>query len=324
MVTFGFIGCGEMARHHAKVVQALGHEIGAVVSRPNSARLGDFARDFHIPRTYTDWQAMVRDESLDALIVATSWNQTETLAADVIQTGLPVLIEKPLALSTAKATAILAQAKAFTSQVMVGYNRRFYDFVPQLKQRLETRSLLSITLDCPDAFRADLERFGPELQPFGLLYKTSHWVDLLLYLVGSVEVIQVFRRNSQLLAYDALFQTPGGIPVHFQAHFDAPALISVTFHFEDTICQLRPMEIMRVYDGLTCLEESGLVPIRRFEPRVIDEQRTDVTYKPGLVNQLRHFIETCVEQRAISRCGCTLEEAVRVTALCEQIAGVGG
>ena len=92
---FGFIGCGAAARHHADVVRALGHSVWTVAARKGSPRLAPFARDYGAERSYEDFRKMLEAERLDALVVAASWDQTELLAEEVVQSGVPALIEKP-------------------------------------------------------------------------------------------------------------------------------------------------------------------------------------------------------------------------------------
>ena len=115
MLRFGFIGCGNAARHHADVVKALGHQIYAVSARVSSPNIDSFGRDYSVSRKFSDWREMLVHGKLDALLMATSWEQTELIAKDVIQAGVPVLIEKPLALSSVKVKEILSDTKCLTS-----------------------------------------------------------------------------------------------------------------------------------------------------------------------------------------------------------------
>lgn len=321
MIRFGLIGCGNAARLHADVIRALGHEIAAVCARPNSPRLPVFARDFGVPRTFTDWRAMVESRSLDALVIAVSWDQTEHLAADVVRAGVPVLIEKPLALSSQRAEEIAESAGANAPRVMVGFNRRFYDFIPQMKQTIETAMPVAAELHCPDAFHAELAQDGDRVLAHRLVHKTSHWLDLAQYLLGRLRVVDMVRGGRGHSVYSGLLQTSQGIPVHLYVHFGAPATTALVFHFDEFICRLSPAEVYRRYEGMEVLEPTPEVPYRRYQPRIVDEQVTDARFKPGFLNQMRHFIETCVERRSVERRGCTLQEACELTRLCEVVRG---
>jgi len=321
MLRFGFIGCGNAARHHADVVKALGHQIYAVSARVSSPNIDSFGRDYSVSRKFSDWREMLVHGKLDALLMATSWEQTELIAKDVIQAGVPVLIEKPLALSSVKVKEILSDTRAFQDQVMVGYSRRFYDFIPRLEDIIGSHPLISVGLNCPDSFQDNLKRYGEMLREHILIYKTSHWLDLLMYLLGSVEIVEMYRRDEGTPAYNGILQSSTRVPILFQANFDAPSQISLTFNFEGFICQLRPVEILRIYEGMFLLEETRETPYRRYEPKLKEEQITDFRYKPGFLNQIRHFIEACIEKKSNKNRGCSLQEALQVTQLCEAIRG---
>ncbi len=321
MLRFGFIGCGNVARYHADVVRALGHKIYGVAAKAGSPRIDSFAREYQVSRKFNDWRSMLAEGGLDAVIMATSWDQTGLLAKGVIQSGLPVLIEKPLALTSQKVKEIMESTRKFQDQVMIGFNRRFYDFVPRLKEMIATYPLLSVELHCPDSFQRNLEGSGEALRGHILIYKTSHWLDLLMHLLGDVRMVAMYRRTGVVPAYNGILEASGNIPVHFHANFDAPSQVSLTLNFEKFICHLRPLEVLRIYEGISVDEETREVPYRRYEPTLREEQRTDFHYKPGFLNQIRHFVDVCVEKRERNNRGCTLPEALRVTELCEAIRG---
>lgn len=321
MLKFGFIGCGGIARHHADAVGALGHQIYAVAARANSANIDSFACDYQVSRKFSDWKEMLAHGKLDALVVATSWDNTESIAKEIIQARLPVLIEKPIALSSRKVKEILAEVGEVQDRVMVGYNRRFYDFIPRLKEIIGSHSLVSVELNCPDSHQDNIKHYGERLREHILVYKTSHWLDLLIYLLDRVQIVKMYRRSEKIPAYNGMLESSGGIPIHFQANFDAPSQISLTLNFESFICQLRPIEVLRIYEGMRLLDETCEVPYRRYEPKLKEEQITDSKYKPGFLNQIRHFIEVCVKKETKEGRGCSLREALQVTELCEGIRG---
>jgi predicted dehydrogenase len=292
-----------------------------VAARINSPNIDCFASDYQIAHKFRDWREMAIQGKLDALIVATSWEGTGSVATEVIQAGVPVLIEKPLALSSGKVGEILSATREFHNQVMVGYNRRFYDFIPRLKDMIGAYPLMSIELNCPDGFEESVKRYGEMVREHILVYKTSHWLDLLMCLVGSVEVVAMYRKSRGTPAYNGMLQSSAGVPIHLQANFDAPAQLSLTFNFENFICQLRPAEVLRIYEELSLSKETVEVPYRRYDPKPKEEQATDFRYKPGFLNQVRHFIETCVEKKGEEWRGCSLQDALRVTELCEGIRG---
>jgi hypothetical protein len=81
------------------------------------------------------------------------------------------------------------------------------------------------------------------------------------------------------------------------------------------------MELFRIYEGISILDETGEVPYRRYEPKIKEEQVADFQFKPGFFNQMGQFIESCVEKKNKKDHGCNLREALQVTELCEAIRG---
>jgi len=96
----GFIGCGNIANYHAEVLKALDINILAVSARENSPNISSFSEKYGIQHQYTRWQEIVENESLDALWVVVSWEQMDALLIPLIETGIPLFLEKPVALSS--------------------------------------------------------------------------------------------------------------------------------------------------------------------------------------------------------------------------------
>ena len=100
MITFGLIGCGDIAQK--RVAPALRDspicELVAV-SRARSQLAESFAREFGAYRWYSDWRELLRDDGIDAVYVAAPvyLHAEQTIAA--IEAGKHVLCEKPLARS---------------------------------------------------------------------------------------------------------------------------------------------------------------------------------------------------------------------------------
>src|SRR5688500_2425451 len=119
-IKFGFIGCGKIARFHAEAVQALGHSIVSVAGRPGSQNLDSFAQDLNIPAKFDDWRRLISETKPDALIACLGWDQIEGEIESIIRQGIPVLIEKPVALSSDRLREIMENTSAFHDRVLVG------------------------------------------------------------------------------------------------------------------------------------------------------------------------------------------------------------
>ena len=68
---------------------------------------------------------MLRDRDISAVVLATPHNQHTDQITAVVAAGKHVFVEKPLALSLAKATRADAAVEAAGRVLPVGFNRRF-------------------------------------------------------------------------------------------------------------------------------------------------------------------------------------------------------
>lgn len=326
MLNFAFIGCGNISRFHADVISALGHRISSVSAREDSSNIVKFSRDYNVDNTYASWKEMLRIEKPDAIVVAVSWDQTEQIVEDIIKTRIPCLVEKPVALTSKRLRQIISVSKKFNNNVFVGYNRRFYDFIPLLKKTINSQELISIELNFPEALDSIVKIHTSKIIEHMLLYMTSHWLDLLIYLIGDVKIEHICCGRNKA---DHLFRAYNGIlsslkhnvPIHLQINFNAPSQTSMTFNFREEIYKLCPIELLTVYKGMDIINASNAVKIRTYLPKVHKTYEIDAAYKPGFYSQMENFIETCVRNSRTNEIGCTLEDALKVTKLCEQIKG---
>lgn len=319
MTAFAFIGCGKIARFHADVIISLGHKIIAVCAREGSKNIDEFSEKYNIGNKYSDWKKMIEEQKPDALIVAVSWDQTENIIENVIKTGIPCLVEKPVALSSSKLHGIIDNTKQFHDNVMVAYNRRFYDFIPEIKKALEENKLLSIELNFPESVKALTEKYSEKILEHVLIYMTSHWLDLLMHLIGEIKV-EWIQRNVD--SYNGvLSSTKYNVPIHLQINFDSPSNTSIALNFKDKIYKLCPIECLTIYKGMEIVEPTPESPIRKYAPQVEKTLYVDTAYKPGFLKQMEHFIDCFVKKEKMNDIECRLSDSFRVTKLCEEIKG---
>lgn len=324
MVRFGFIGCGNIARFHADVIMALHNSITCVSAREGSKNIADFAKRYSVPAMYSDWRKMIEEQKPDALVVAVTWDQIESIIEEVINYGIPSLVEKPVALSSQALQKVINNTRQFHDRVMVGYNRRFYDFIPMVKEALDKEELVSVELNFPEALNRAVEVKSPKIAEHILIYISSHWLDLLKFLIGDLKVEwmmkKVNNRTNHVEAYNGILRSlKYNVPVHLQANFNAPSNTMITLNFNNSVYRLCPIEVLTVYRGMTLVEPSPENPIRRYIPHIEGTYTTDTSYKPGFLKQMDYFIETYVKGAKGNARSCTLDDALTVTLFCEEI-----
>lgn len=319
---FVFVGCGNIAYYHADVILAHGHQIIGVATRPNSQTIDSFSKKYQIKNIYDNFHEMLKELKPDAVVLCTSWDQTEKIVSEVVSYGLPVLVEKPIALSSGRLKVIIEEVGDLSQNVLVGYNRRFYDFIPNLKEAISELELLSVQLNLPEAV-VYLSKQYPSVQNYILIFMSSHWLDLVLYLLGQLRVVEMQSTKNKdgiVFSYNGLLKTINGeIPIHYQSNFDSPQQISIGFSFTNSFWELSPVENLSIYNILERIEPTKECPIRRYIPKLEKKLQTNFTFKPGFYNQMKYFIDRYLNNDPNLNFGCTLVDALKVTLLCEQI-----
>ncbi len=108
----GLIGAGgNMRLRHVPGLRAVeGVEIIAVCNRrPESTRAA--AREFGIPRTFADWQSLVADPEIDAVVIGTWPYLHAPITIAALAAGKHVLTEARMSMNAAEAHRMLAASK---------------------------------------------------------------------------------------------------------------------------------------------------------------------------------------------------------------------
>ncbi|MHB9004280.1 MAG: Gfo/Idh/MocA family protein, partial [Coriobacteriia bacterium] len=121
MLKAAVVGAGAMGRHHTRILGAMVDvELGYVVD-PDSERAGALAGPVGA-QTVGSIQDL---PDLDIAVVATPTESHLEIASALMDSGVSVLVEKPLALNVEQATALVARAKDRGVTLAVGHVERF-------------------------------------------------------------------------------------------------------------------------------------------------------------------------------------------------------
>ncbi len=99
------------------------------------------AERYGIRRYYDSVEEMIKHEELNGAIVSTPTNMHKAAAIPLLESGVDVLIEKPLAHKLKDAETITAVAASTKRKLMVGMNNRFRPDVMVLKSFVEAGEL---------------------------------------------------------------------------------------------------------------------------------------------------------------------------------------
>lgn len=141
VVRIGIVGAGIMGRFY---VDTLGdHPQAAIVGiasrRPENA--ATLAAQVPGCRGYDDWQSLVADDQIDAVIVATPDHLHTDIAVAVAEAGKDLLIEKPLATSFADAQRVVDAVEKAGVVAMTLFNHRWVPAYAATHERIQSGEL---------------------------------------------------------------------------------------------------------------------------------------------------------------------------------------
>ena len=137
MLKGALIGCGFFARNHLHAWQQLpGVEIVALCDR-DEERLASTAAEFGVTRTYRDADALLRDERLDFVDIATTVASHRVLVERAAAARVPAICQKPFAPTLADAQAMVAACAAAGVPLMVHENFRWQTPIQAVRRVLD-------------------------------------------------------------------------------------------------------------------------------------------------------------------------------------------
>lgn len=86
---------------------------------------------------YTDHRELLAQERLDGVIVTVPNDAHAAVCGDALRAGVPVCVEKPLALTSAETAGLTAAAEAARVPLFTAFHRRYNARVRQLARQLE-------------------------------------------------------------------------------------------------------------------------------------------------------------------------------------------
>jgi predicted dehydrogenase len=173
------VGCGDFGRNHARVYREMESAELAGVFDTDAARAAGFAQEFNT-RAFSSLQQM--QGQVDAASVAVPTVAHAEVGCALMQLGIDVLVEKPMAKDLADADALGAAAKEYARILQVGHVERFNPAVLAVEPILNRPLFFEVHR---------LGVFTPRSLDVDVIYDLMiHDLDILLALVGE-EVIEV-------------------------------------------------------------------------------------------------------------------------------------
>jgi len=230
-VRIGIVGVGTMGqcahlRHYAVIPDC---EVVALAElREKTGKL--VAERYGIPKVYSDHDEMLDKEDIDAIVAIQMFDRHGITLKSLAPRGLPIMIEKPLAISVAVGDDIVKVLDETGTKVMVGYHKRSDPAAEYMKQQvdafrasgeLEEMRYVRVTMPAGDFIengfrgvidageeRPELEKDPPDLDSpeherglfGGFVNYYIHQINFVRYLLGENYTVDYGGPNGVVMA----------------------------------------------------------------------------------------------------------------------------
>ena len=210
MIRIALAGCGEHSRSShatplARYASLHPDEIQLVAACDlDAVKAEEFCRSFGFLRPYTDLNHMLDAEKPDACVCIMPINHIVEKGIDLLERGIPCVIEKPLGTSIAEIETLARVARETQTPHMVSVNRRFMPFLNETRSWAKEIGPVRYARATQVRHRRDEEDF---------IWSTAiHVLDALRYMVGEIKNFhtQTIRNEGAGLWYLISIQFEGG------------------------------------------------------------------------------------------------------------------
>jgi 1,5-anhydro-D-fructose reductase (1,5-anhydro-D-mannitol-forming) len=227
-IRWGIIGCGDVTeiKSGPGFQKARGSELVAVMRR-NGNLAEDYARRHRVSKWYDKVEALIYDNDVDAVYIATPPSSHKEYTLAVARAGKPVYVEKPMALNFSECQAMIQACENANVPLFTAFYRRALPRFLKIKLLLDEGQIgtvrgVNLRLYQPpsaeDKKGANQWRVDPNIAGGGYFVDLgSHMIDLLQYLLGPIRAAIGFSSNQGKL-YEAEDTVSGSFTFESGAH----------------------------------------------------------------------------------------------------------
>ncbi len=214
----GVAGVGVMGRNHARVLSDIRDFELTAVFDPDAAT-ADGVAGLYGAKAFTTAADFVA-AGLDAAVVATPNRHHADLSVALLEAGIHVLVEKPIAATVADAQRMIDAGKANNRVLMVGQVERFNPAVEAVKRAIAGDEVISIQI-------TRVGPFPPRMGEVGVVIDLAvHDIDIIRHLTDSeiTEVQPLLARTRAEREDTALlqFRLANGTIAHITTNWVTP------------------------------------------------------------------------------------------------------
>jgi UDP-N-acetyl-2-amino-2-deoxyglucuronate dehydrogenase len=203
-LNFGIIGCGRIAYKHAEAIKKNEKANLLYVCDIIEERAVDYKNKYGAERYFTDYHEMLEMPDLDVVNICTPSGMHAEMGIAAAKAGKHVIVEKPMALSSIDADALINACDENRVKLAVCFQNRFNPPVQKLRRALEegrfgklTHASAVVRWFRPQDYYDQASWRGTWAMDGGCLMNQSiHNIDLLQWMMGPVESVFGYTANN--------------------------------------------------------------------------------------------------------------------------------
>ncbi|HNZ87843.1 MAG TPA: Gfo/Idh/MocA family oxidoreductase [Methanofastidiosum sp.] len=177
MIKIGVIGAGVMGGHHIRNLSSMDIELVGL-SDIDKNRVNELSTTYKT-KGFLDYKELVK-EGIDAAVVAVPTKLHKTVCDYLIDNGVNVLVEKPIADTVENAKDMITKAKKEGVKFSVGHIERFNPAVQKLKQLIKNDTLGKVVTMSSKR----VGPYNPRIRDVGIIVDLGvHDIDIMSYLL---------------------------------------------------------------------------------------------------------------------------------------------
>jgi predicted dehydrogenase len=209
-IGLAIIGSGRIGSLRARLAAAHPSVRFIAVADADGQAADKLARTVGAQFHTTDNRAAIGHPDVNAVIVATSENEHAAPVVAALLRQVPVLVEKPIALSVADADLMIRTVADLKGDLRVGYSRRFKTRYHLAKEQIVQGRLGKITGACARLYNSRSQCFAmlkrnKEATP--VVDALTYYVDLMGWLLADNPVVEVFAKGQKGVIAEAGYDT---------------------------------------------------------------------------------------------------------------------
>ncbi len=195
-------GPGLIGKRHVELLEQSERSDLVAIVAPNHDHNTVFCNDHRVPMFNSMQEALDATEIDGAIIASPNAVHTEQ-ALFCIERGIPVFVEKPLAVTLQEGAMICAAAKKYKVPVLVGHHRTYSSYLSSAKEFIESDIFGDLVAVRGSALFRKPEHYFEEglwrSQPGGgpILINLIHDIGILRYLCGEIAAVSAYSSSER-------------------------------------------------------------------------------------------------------------------------------